>query len=188
MQPWTHLSELYPESWFPAELEAARVQLNERIRQQLQTREQFDAWRERINAASVKTVSADEVFQADCPQHNEFVILQAEDQLREALEAWYQQWNQARRVELERAIQVPFQLEKELRAGLVKLGYIDTSEVTVPGRIEPGFILKHNGIRQAKSYVDQLRNDHQQIRNLNRDAWQQVIDRLELLKRRAVGL
>lgn len=187
MQPWPSLSEFLPEAWHPQELEAAREKLNERIRALMKQRETFDRYRDQLQAASVKTVQADHVFQADANQHNEFVILQAEDKVREAIEVYLHQWQQARRVELERASQAHVQAEKNLRNQLVRIGYVDTPDATVPGRIQPLFLMTHPTVRKAKSYVQELQNEHPQLSEANRKAWQQVTERMELLKRRAIA-
>lgn len=184
---WTWLNHFDQPAWLSKEAAAMCAELNQRIDKLKADREAEDKRRQQMQHVDLATVSADVLFQADCPQHNLFQLLQQELKLREDFWRYFELEGQARRVEAERAIQAHIAAEADLTAKLVSIGYVDTKDGSVQGRIQPLFILTHPVVRRAKAYMDELRFDSTARQTANEDAIGVVKQAMQRLKERAVG-
>ena len=80
--------------------------------------------------------------------------------------------------------------EEKIRAGLVKLGYIEASPTEqVVGKITPAMVLSHPAVRAAKDLFDSLVNKSRNIafRRENDIAIDQIISRLNRARQTAVN-
>lgn len=184
---WTRLDQLPEREWHSPETAAVRDDLNERIREVVDNRGHAEKASSRALSTPLEDVDPDAVFASDIPHSVVFGLLQRELKLRRELPAYFDAEDVDRDAEYQAAVSDRERLEKELRTGLVKLGYHDVAPTSgVLGYIQPVMIFRNPIIMQADERVRHLRELRTEgQRRANDTAIGELVDRMEELRSRA---
>lgn len=185
---WTQLSEVHVERFFSKRLKAQVDEINGRIHELQKGRADFDAQVQRNREIDVTAVNFDKLVQlkAQGPR-----LLQDELQLRNDLATVFEAVHEAYSAARTKAYEACEKAKVDVRAALVGIGYVDVAPtVQAPGKIEPGWILAHPKVHEARLKHDSLtgKSSDRTRANANREAIKSVKASLERVRDHAAAL
>lgn len=185
---WTRLSKLAEREWHSPETVEFRDELNARIEECLADRASIEQQLAAALETPLEEIDPDAVFASDIPELVLFGLLKRELQIRRDLPSYFRAEDADRDAAYVEAFADRERLEKELRAGLVNLGFRDVPPTSgTPGYIQPIMINRNPIIMAADERQRALRHD---LRNdaqarLNSEAQAELMAFMEKLRTRA---
>lgn len=185
---WTRLAKLAEREWHSPATVEFRDQLNARIEECLENRKSVEQQLARALETPLEEIDPEAVFASDIPELILFGLLKQELQIRRDLPSYFRAEDADRDAAYTEAFADRERLEKELRAGLVNLGFRDVPPTSgTPGYIQPIMIFRNPIIMAADARLHslrhELRNDAQARQNSEAQA--ELMAFMERLRSRA---
>lgn len=154
---WSPLQQVGTHKAFGAKLLGRINAINEQIDRILTNRAGIDESVSKTSDESLESLNFDNLLGFPAIKAHTTSVLQEEIRVRRELNTLLPEIRAAIRKAHDVAIATHEKVQAELRQALVGLGYVD-APVThgIQGTIEPGWIMKHPKVREARGYADEL--------------------------------
>jgi hypothetical protein len=153
MTGFSFIEECEPET--PKKLKAAHAAIIARRERLNTSRAESEA---RFKSLQEESLSSQTVAGLEDLKAAKIVNWQAELDLRNAYDEWVTDYVSAMRIAAEKAFTLIAEVEKDIEAKLVAIGYVACAPtIQRPGKIKPGMIMSHPSCIDAKSRCESLK-------------------------------
>jgi hypothetical protein len=154
---WSQLQQVGTHKAYGSKLNGRVDAINEQIARILTNRAGIDESVSKTSDESLESLNFDNLLAFPATKAHTISVLQEEIHARRELSTMFKDIRAALRKAHDAAIATHEKVQAELRQALVGLGYVDAPvTLGVQGTIEPGWIMKHPKVREARGYIDEL--------------------------------